>query len=102
MERASSELSTTVESRASHAYRKLRFLRRELAGATLEVKINAYKVLIRAGLEYGSIIWDPYLQIGINQIERIQRIAARFIYSKYSRHESVSRLLTMANLPSLA
>ena len=30
-------------------------------------------------LEYGSSIWDPYLQKDINCIGKIQRQAARFI-----------------------
>lgn len=83
------------------AYRKLGFLKRRLRGASSEVKLHAYKTMIRSALEYASIVWDPYLKKHIQKLERIQRQAVRFIFSKYSRHESVSNLLTSAGLESL-
>ena len=37
----------------------------------LETPGNAHKALVRSILEYGSTIWDPYLQKDINKIEKI-------------------------------
>jgi hypothetical protein len=39
-------------------------------------------------LEYGSVVWDPYLTRDIDKLERIQRNGARFITVDYKRrHE---------------
>lgn len=38
----------------------------------------------------------------INKLERVQRIAARFIYAEYRRNQSVTALLAKAELPLLA
>src|SRR5579863_9685022 len=54
------------------------FVRRTLAGTTTNVKLEAYKTLIRTKLEYASIVWDPYLDVQKNALERIQRNAARY------------------------
>ena len=38
-----------------------------------------YKSLVRPHLEYGSIIWSPFLKSDINLLENTQRRATRFI-----------------------
>ena len=54
-------------------------------------------------LDYGSIIWDPYLSRDIEKLERVQRQAARFITGDYhSREEgSVTGMLDMLELETL-
>lgn len=84
------------------AQRKLGMLRRKLKQASPDVKLKAYTMIVRPTLEYASIVWDPYRRTLINQIERIQRLAVRFIFSKYERTESVTALIDKANLPDLA
>lgn len=72
---------------------KLWSLRRRLKLAPRDVKLTAYLALVRPALEYASIIWDPYKKKEVNQIEKIQRRAARFIMSKYRYSEiSIQRI----------
>ena len=44
-------------------------------------------------MEYGATIWDPYQKYNSDKIERVQRRAARFVKSWYSRYSSVSDML---------
>ena len=46
-----------------------------------EVMMYLYKGLIRPRLEYGVVVWAPYLQKNIEAIEAVQRRATRFIPS---------------------
>ena len=54
-------------------------------------------------LEYGSVVWDPYLTRDIDKLERIQRNGARFKLGEYkSRHEgAVTNMLKDLDLPTL-
>jgi hypothetical protein len=54
-------------------------------------------------LEYGSVIWDPYLTRDIDELERIQRNGTRFVTGDYkSRHEgAVTNMLKNLDLPTL-
>ena len=58
---------------------------------------------MRAVLEYGAIVWDPYHRGNIDKLEQIQHRAARFITGDYrSRHPgSVTTMLTNLNLDTL-
>ena len=62
-------------------------LRRNLRHCPVECKKMAYLSLVRANLDYGSIIYDPNLQTDIDRLERIQKQAARFITSNYISKE---------------
>ena len=44
-------------------------------------------------MEYASIIWDPFTKVNSDKLERLQRKAARWVYSDYSRETSVTALL---------
>ena len=66
----------------------LGFLRRNLHHCPPDCRKNAYLALIRSKLEYGSVVWDPYMKGDIDRLDRIQRSAARFITRDYkSRQE---------------
>ena len=68
-----------------------------------EVKKQAYLALVRPHLEYASSAWDPHLQKHIQQIEMVQRRAACFIKSNYSRDPgTVTTLLEQLELPPLS
>ena len=55
-------------------------------------------------MEYGAIIWDPYLTTEIDKLESIQRRGARFITKNYKSREegSLTKMLRDLDLPSLA
>jgi len=60
----------------------------------IEAKNLAYLSLVRPHLEYAAAAWDPYIAKDIQQLERVQRRAARFVKKKDYRHTtSVTGLL---------
>ena len=75
------------------AYQRLGFIRRNLRGSPQACKQMAYTTLVRSGLEYASIIWDPHLKNDVDSMERVQRKAARWVTSTNERHASVTDLL---------
>lgn len=90
-----------VENVCAVAHRKLCFLRGKLGRATKDVKLLAYKSLIRPSLEYASVVWSPRQKILSMEIEKIQRRAARFICSKYRTTDSVTEMLNSCSLETL-
>ena len=59
------------------------YLCRNMYNCPKSCRKNASIALVRSKLEYGSIIWDPYTKSEIDQPEKIQRSAARFITNDY-------------------
>lgn len=84
--------NTHLDNVVANALRKLFFLRRTLMLATPQVRLLAYKSIIRPMLEYAVIIWDPYTKSNIEKVERIQKKALRFIYNSYGC-SSISELV---------
>ena len=62
---------------------KIRLKSLNLKHCPLKCKRTAYLSLVRSVLEYGCTVWDPYLQKDIDQLERVQRKAIRFITGDY-------------------
>ena len=56
--------------------------------------------MVRPIIEYASSVWAPYTLSNINQLEFIQRRAARFCCNDFSRYSSVTRMMSL-NLPTL-
>jgi hypothetical protein len=79
------------------------FIRRNFKYSPAKCWRTAYISLVRSTLEYGAIIWDPYLQSDIDKIEKVQRKAARFISGDYKSRDRgcVSRMLKDLELPLL-
>ena len=90
-----------IRSVAAKASRTLGFIRRNLSRCTPSVKQQAYTTLVRSQLEYGAVIWDPYRQNQIDNLERIQRRAVRFITGNYNREDSVTSMRQDLKLPTL-
>ena len=73
-----------IRDECSKAIRTLGFLRRIFFSCPQDVKEAAYKSMVRPILEFGSTVWDSYCN-GLNdELENVQRRAARFETRKYS------------------
>ena len=81
--------------------RSLNMIRRNLGFSSEDIKKNAYQALVRPSLEYAHTVWDPYQANHINQVERIQRKAVRFIKGNYDREASVTAMRCELQLPTL-
>jgi len=68
-----------VDSVSAKATRTLNFVRRNIYRCPPDVKTLAYTSLIRPHLEFVSSAWDPYTARDINQLDKVQRRAARFV-----------------------
>jgi len=86
------------------ASQKLGFLRRNLRHCPHALRSLSYFALVRSGLEYCSSVWDPHLARDIQQLERVQRNAARFVCGEFRRGPeiSVTALLERLKWPTLA
>ena len=71
--------NTHVSNVCTRASRTLGFLRRNLYSWPQEVKEAAYK-----GLDYGSSVWDPQGVVFQEELESVQKHAARFGTGNYN------------------
>ena len=74
---------THIDNICKRASSTLGFIRRNLHHCPARTRKSAYVSLVRSTLEYGAIIWDPFLKSDIVKLEKIQRKAARFINRDY-------------------
>jgi hypothetical protein len=79
----------------------LGLLKRNLWNCSPRTKEIAYKTLVRPRLEYCSPIWDPHQKVHQENLERVQRRAARFVTNDYRRTSSVSNMLDDLNWKTL-
>ena len=91
-----------IESIVGKANRALGFIKRNLKHCPQEIKIQAYKTLVRPILEYSSTVWDPYMINQVESIEKVQRRAVRFATNFNERKPGcMTAKLKEINLPSL-
>ena len=86
-----------VNKMCAKSQRLLGFLRRNMYGCPAAVKERTYMTLVRPLVEYCSPVWSPHLKKHINKVERVQRVAARFVTRRPYRRsapDSVTALVT--------
>ena len=77
------------------------FLQRNLSRCPRPVKEQAYKTYVLPILEFASTVWDPHTIELTNQLEMVQRRAARFVTADYRRRHSVTVLLNQLQWQTL-
>ena len=75
--------NTHVSNVCTEANRTHGFLRQNLHSCPQEVKEAAYKGLACPVLEYGSSVWDPPGVVLQEELESVQKCAARFMTGNY-------------------
>ena len=90
-----------IAATAKKASNSLAFLRRNLTSCPPDIKAQSYQTLVRPILEYASTVWDPYTTTNINQIEAVQRRAARFVKGDYKTTSSTSQMIRDLDWPTL-
>ena len=86
---------------SSKTTKTLGFLHRNLAFAPRSTKEVAYKTLVWPKLEYAAPIWSPHSKLQNNQIEKVQRTAARCTCRRWRNTNSVGVMLDELEWSSL-
>ena len=73
--------SPHIQKITAKATRVLDFIKRNLYSCSKEIKSKAYLTLVCPILEYAPTVWDPHLVKDCDQIEKVQRAAARWVTS---------------------
>ncbi|KAJ8880368.1 hypothetical protein PR048_016837 [Dryococelus australis] len=58
---------------------------RVLNGVSCEVKEKAYGTMVRPMLEYAAAVWDPYVEVEVRELEKVQRKVARWVKGRWRR-----------------
>ena len=82
--------NTHVSNICTKANRTLGFLSRNLTACPLDVKESAYKGLVRPIPEYGTSVWDPQNILLQDELEKVQKRAARIVTGNYVDYETGS------------
>ena len=85
--------NTHIDAITKKANQTLGFLRRNIKIHSEALKSTVYKTLVRPQLEYCSSVWSPHHNTQIQQIEAVQRRAARWVKHNYKPTASVSNML---------
>ena len=90
-----------ISNTCKKASNTLAFLRRNLRVGSIKIKQQAYYTYVRPIVEYSCTVWDPYRAYQIDQIEMVQRRAARFACNRYRKTSSVDSMLEVLEWKSL-
>ena len=87
------EWTKHINAITTKANSKLSFLRRNLKGCPEKLRETAYFALVRSFLEYSATVWHPHQKYNSDNLEMVQRRAARFVKGRYGMYESVTQML---------
>ncbi|KAK3102525.1 hypothetical protein FSP39_011953 [Pinctada imbricata] len=90
-----------IDNITTNATRQLNFIKRNLKVASPKIKERAYQSLVRPKLEYNCCTWDPHQHTQIQQLEMVQRRAARYVTNRFHNTSSVNSMLQDLNWPTL-
>ena len=90
-----------IQDITTKANRTLGLLRRNIRTPTPQLKERAYKALVRPQLEYASTVWFPWQRYHVDDVEKVQRRSARYIYNDYRSDSSVSTMIENLHWDSL-
>ena len=76
--------NTHVSNVCTKTNRTLGFLRKNLYSCPQEVKEAAYKGLVCPVLDHGNLVWDPPGVVLQEELESVQKCAARFVTGNYN------------------
>ena len=95
--------STHIDHISKKASSSLGFVLRNLKKCPTECKKTTYAALVRSTLEYGAVVWDPFLEKDILKLEKINRKAARFIKGDFKTRTPgcVTEMMCDLDLPTL-
>ena len=85
--------SKHIQEIINKASKTLNFVKRTLYQCKPSVKVTAYTILMQPILEYANVVWDPHQQYLINNIEMVQRRAARWVKQDYRFTSSMSDMM---------
>jgi len=94
------KFSTHVAKAVSKANQILGLIRRSFTHIDCQLMKLLFTALVRPHLEYGNVIWHPFLQKDIQMLEKVQHRATRMVPG-LAKMQYEDRLKLM-NLPSLA
>ena len=79
----------------------LAFLWRNISRCPSEIKAQCYTSLVRPVIEYAATARDPYTARNIQQLEAVQRRAARFVTGDYKTTSSNNQMIANLSWSSL-
>ena len=94
--------SSHIQTISNKSTKVLNFIKRNLCNCPPDTKRTAYLTLVRPIMEYAAPVWDPYYNVDIYKLEKVQRRATRWIQSDYSRTTSVTSLLSYIDISTAA
>ena len=85
---------TRINNVCAKANRMLGFLGRNPKVCSVKIKERFYKALTRPITEYvACAVWDPHNDKHINNLQKVQRRAARFVLNRHRNTSSVGDML---------
>ena len=77
----------------SMANRTLVFVKNNIKTPKRSVKEKAYQAIVRPSLDYASSVKEPHQKGFIQEVENVQRRAARYVTSNYEQKARVTEMI---------